>query len=87
MVLGSIDSEPLARQNIKVVGANGKDYSPHGRQEAEKEERTGLTFKGMLPVTYFLKTDPSSESFHPHPQNSTPSWGHASTHRPGRSIS
>jgi hypothetical protein len=59
MVLGSVDSGALVRQNIMVAGmCGGFVCSPPGRQEAEREggrdHMPGIIFKGMSPVTHVL---------------------------------
>jgi hypothetical protein len=47
-------------QNIVIVGACGRgESSPHGRQEKRKQE--GVRSKTVLPVTYFLQPDPTSQ--------------------------
>jgi hypothetical protein len=59
VVLDSVDSGPVVRQTIMEVGVCVKVEScpPYGRQEAERkremEQGSGITLKGMGPVTYF----------------------------------
>jgi hypothetical protein len=76
----------VARENIMVKGYHrGNSYSPHGLQEAEK--RTGrsqdkILFECMPPMTYFLQSSPTSQTFHHLPKWHHPPGTKFSTHEP-----
>jgi hypothetical protein len=38
--LGSVDSEPMVRQNIMMAGVGDRGCSPHGSQKSREEGKT-----------------------------------------------
>jgi hypothetical protein len=57
-------------QNIMAVeacGGKGSSFHGQGSREQGRNQRPGVTFTGMLPVTHFLQLGPTYQNSAAHP--------------------